>query len=87
MLKPELQCFGHLMRRAHSLEKTLVLGKTEGGGEGDDRMGWLDSITISMDMNLSNLQEIVEDRGVWHTVHEITKNWTRLNNTHRVVSI
>ena len=61
MLKPKLQYFGHPMQRADSLEKTL--GKTEGKRRGDQRMRWLDSITTSMDMNLSKLQETVEDRG------------------------
>ena len=66
MLKLKLQYFGHLMQRADSLEKTLMLGKTEGKRRrGWQRMSWLDSITDSMDMNLSKLQEIVEDRGAW----------------------
>ena len=64
MLKPKLQYFGHLMRRADSLETTLMLGKTEGRRRrGRQRMKWLDSITDSMDMNLSKLQEIVDDGG------------------------
>ena len=63
MLKLKLQYFGHLMRRADSLETTLMLGKTEGRRRGQQRMKWLDSITDSMDMNLSKLQEIVKDRG------------------------
>ena len=63
MLKLKLQYFGHLMRRADSLETTLMLGKTEGRRRGQQRMKWLDSITDSMDMNLSKLQEIVEDGG------------------------
>ena len=66
MLK--LQYFGHLMQRADSLVKTLMLGNTEGRRRGVDRMRWLDSITDSMDMNLSRPWEIVEDRGAWHAV-------------------
>ena len=66
MLKLKLQYFGHLMRRTDSLEKTLMLGEIEGKRRrGQQRMRWLDSITSSMDMNLSKLQEIVENRGVW----------------------
>ena len=78
MLKLKLQYFGHMMRRADSLENTLMLGKTEGKSRRQrQRMRWLDSITDSMDMNLSKLQEIVEDRGVWHAaVHGVTKSWT-----------
>ena len=65
MLKPKPQYFGHLMRRTDSLEKTMMLGKIEGRRRrGRKRMRWLDSITDSMDMNLSELQEMVEDRGV-----------------------
>ena len=66
MLKLKLQYFGHLMRRANSLEKTLMLGKTEGRGRrGQQRMRWLDGITDSMDMNLSKVRGTVEDRGAW----------------------
>ena len=77
MLKLKLQYFGYLMRRADSLEKTLILGKIEGKRREQERMRWLDSITDSMDMNLSKFQEIVEDRGAWCVaVHGITKSWT-----------
>ena len=78
MLKLRLQYFGHLMRRIASVEKTLMLGNMEGKmRSGWQRMRWLDSITDSMDMNWSKLQEIVEDRGAWHaTVHGITKSQT-----------
>ena len=80
MLK--LQYFGHLMRRANSLEKTLMLGKNEGNERrGQQRMRWLDSSTGSMDMNLSQLWEIVKDRGTWHAaVYGVAKTQTRLNN-------
>ena len=66
MLKRKLQYFGHLIRRADSLEKTLMLGKIEGRRrKGRQRMRWLDSITDSMDMNLSKFREIMKDRGTW----------------------
>ena len=82
MLKLKLQYFGHLMWRADSLENTLILEKIGGKRRREwQRKKWLDSITDSMDMNLSKLQEMVKDRGVWHaTVHGVTKNQTWLSN-------
>ena len=76
MLKLKLQYFSHLMQRANSLEKTLMLGKTEGRRRGQQRMRY--GITDSMDMSLSKLQKLVKDRKVWHvTVHGVAKSRTR----------